>query len=183
MAHEKKRRAPTERTRLPAKTQLMLLTEAGYKCGVPTCRNILALDMHHIYEVSEGGSNDPLNLIVICSFCHDLYHRGVIKRESLYVYKSMLVAIAGAFDVLTIDQLLFLEPRAKDFLVVSGDGLLRFARLIAANLASAELKVNNNFQLVTYVVNITTKGRMVVQAWREGNRARLEQALAMNAAT
>jgi len=64
-------------------------------------------------EVSAGGSDDPTNLIALCSFCHDLYHRGTIKAESIYVYKSMLVAITRAFDVEAIDRLLFLESCRK----------------------------------------------------------------------
>jgi len=42
---------PRERDNLPLKTRVIVLTESGYRCAVPTCRNILALDMHHIWEV------------------------------------------------------------------------------------------------------------------------------------
>lgn len=45
---------PRERSKLPLKTVTAVLTEAGYRCAVPTCRGILALDMHHIWEVSAG---------------------------------------------------------------------------------------------------------------------------------
>ena len=45
---------PRERDKLPVNTRVMVLAEAGYRCAVPTCRNILALDMHHIWEVSGG---------------------------------------------------------------------------------------------------------------------------------
>ena len=89
----------------------------------------------------------------------------------------MLVAITRAFDVEAIDKLLFLDPLKRDFLVVSGDGLLHFARLIAAGLASVELKANNNFQLVAYAVNISEKGRQLVEAWKEGDRTRLQQVM------
>lgn len=164
---------PRERDRLPQKTRIIVLTESGYRCAVPTCRQILALDMHHIWEVSAGGSDDPSNLIALCPTCHGLYHRGNIKAESIYVYKAMLVAITRAFDVEAIDQLLFLEACKKDFLVVSGDGLLHFSRLIAAGLATVEQKSNNNWQLVTYAVNIQDKGRQLIEAWRQGDRTRL----------
>ena len=60
----------------------------------------------------------------------------------------MLVAITSAVDVQAIDRLLFLNSCEPDFLVVSGDGLLYFARLIAARRAEREQKANNNFQLV-----------------------------------
>jgi hypothetical protein len=166
---------PQERTNLPAKTKLILLTESGYRCAVPTCRNILALDFHHIWEVSKGGSNDPANLIALCSYCHDLYHRKTIQQESIYIYKAMLVAITRAFDVEAIDQLLFLEQCAKDYLIVSGDGLLSFSRLIAAGLATMEQKANNNDLLVTYAINISDKGKLLITAWRQGDRTRLKQ--------
>ena len=109
--------------------------------------------------------------------CHGLYHRGTIKAESIYVYKSMLVAIARAFDVEAIDRLLFLESCKKDFLVVSGDGLLHFGRLIAGGLASVNQKSNNNWQIVTYAVNISPKGRQLIEAWKQGDRTRLRKVM------
>src|SRR5262249_24408098 len=120
-----------ERKDIPVKTDTIVLTEAGYRCAVPTCRGILALDMHHIWEVAEGGGDEPFNLIALCPTCHALYHRGTISADSIYAYKAMLVAISRAFDLEAVDRLLFLNMCPKDFLVVSGDGLLHFARLIA----------------------------------------------------
>lgn len=168
---------PRERDNLPLKTRVIVLTESGYRCAVPTCRNILALDMHHIWEVSAGGSDDLSNLVALCPTCHALYHRGTIKQESIYVYKAMLLAITRAFDVEAIDRLLFLESCKKDFLVVSGDGLLHFGRLIAAGLASVDQKSNNNWQFVTYAVNISDKGRHLIEAWKQGDRTRLRQVM------
>ena len=55
----------------------------------------------------------------------------------------MLVAISRAFDLDAVDRLLFLSACKKDFLIVSGDGLLHFARIIAAGMASVEQKANN----------------------------------------
>src|SRR5260370_33623466 len=155
---------PRERDNLPLKTRVILLTESGYRCAVPNCRNILALDMHHIWEVSAGGSDDPSNRIALCPTCHALYHRGTIRQESIYVYKAMLVAITRAFDVEAIDRLLFLESCKKDFLVVSGDGLLHFSRLIAAGLATVEQKPNNNWHLATYAVTIHDKACQRIKA-------------------
>lgn len=169
----KSNREPRERESLSPRTRLLVLTESGYRCAVPTCRGILALDMHHIWEVSAGGGDDPSNLVALCPTCHALYHRGTINQSSIYAYKSMLVAITRAFDVGAIDQLLFLESCETDFLVVSGDGLLHFARLIAAGLASVEQKANNSWQIVTYAINLTQKGRQLVEAWRMGDRVRL----------
>jgi hypothetical protein len=168
---------PRERDKLSAKTRLTVLTESGYRCAVPTCRNVLALDIHHIWEVSAGGGDDPANLVALCSYCHDLYHRGTIQTESIHIYKAMLVAITRAFDFEAIDRLLFLGSCAKDYLVVSGDGLLHFGRLIAAGFATGVQKSNNNWQVVTYAVNISDKGRMMIEAWKKGDRTRLKQVM------
>lgn len=170
-------KAPRERKNLPVSTKIQVLTEAGYRCAVPTCRMLLAMDIHHIWEVEAGGGDSPSNLIALCPTCHRLYHQGHISRESIYAYKSMLVAISRAFDLDGVDRLLFLRPLSKDFLVVSGDGLLHFGRLIAASLAEVEQKANNNFQLVTYAVNITPKGAQIIDAWRKGDRITLLQTL------
>src|ERR1700730_10302404 len=170
----KKGANPRERRNLSQKTKVMVLTESGYRCAVPSCRGILALDMHHIYQVAQSGSDDPSNLIALCPTCHSLYHRGNISSDAIYTYKAMLVAISRAFDLDAVDQLLFLEPLNEDFLIVSGDGLLHFSRLIAAGLASVDLKANNNWQVVTYSVNITAKGKLLIHAWRQGDRTRLK---------
>ena len=71
---------------------LAVLTEAGYRCAVPTCRTILAIDLHHIIEVSQNGTNNPDNLIALCPTCHALYHRGIIHKESISRWKDVLVA-------------------------------------------------------------------------------------------
>lgn len=168
---------PRERQKLALSTVTQVLTEAGYRCAVPTCRGILALDMHHIWEVSAGGGDDPANLIALCPTCHALYHRGTISSESIYTYKSMLVAVGRAFDVEAVDRLLFLSMCPKDYLVVSGDGVLHFSRLIAAGLVSVEQKANNAWQLVTYAVNISEKGRMLINAWRQGDRTAIATVL------
>ena len=89
----------------------------------------------------------------------------------------MLVALSHAFDFESIDRLLFLNLYPNDFLVVSGDGLLLFARLIAAGLAQVQLKANNAWQLVTYAVNISPKGKQLIDAWKQGDRTRLTRAL------
>ena len=168
---------PVERKKLPLSTLTIVLTEAGYRCAVPTCRGILALDMHHLWEVRAGGGDDVSNLVALCPTCHALYHRGTISSESIYAYKAMLVAIGRAFDVEAIDRLLFLIMCPKDYLVLSGDGVLHFARLIAAGLVTVEQKANNAWQLVTYAVNISEKGRMLITAWQNGNRVAISAAL------
>lgn len=176
MAKKKPTTTPSERIKLSLKTTTIVLTEAGYRCAVPTCRQILALDMHHIWEVSAGGGNDPANLIALCPTCHRLYHRGTISPESIYAYKAMLVALSNAFDIESIDKLLFLHKIPKNYLALSGDGVLQFARLIAADLVEFEMKANNAWQIVTYTLQLTQKGKLLVDSWVSGDRESIQSA-------
>jgi hypothetical protein len=123
------------RTAIPNLIRVAVLTEAGYRCAVPTCRTILAIDMHHLLPVSEGGGNTTANLIALCPTCHALFHRGEISRDSIYTWKSLLVSFSLAFDQRDIDDLLFLDTPQPYSLEVSGDGVVKFSRLIGAGLA------------------------------------------------
>src|SRR5450631_3802274 len=55
-----------------------------------------------------------------------LYHRGTIKKESIYTWKSLLVALTRAFDVSALDQLLLLNRPEVAKLRASGGGVLSF---------------------------------------------------------
>ncbi len=171
----KKQNPPVERKRIPTNIKTQILTEAGYRCAVPTCRDLLLLDLHHIYQVSEDGKDEAANLLALCPTCHARYHRGHIPREAIFAYKSTLVAINRAFDLEAIDRLMFLESLSKDFLIVSGDGVLHFDRLIGAGLASFSSKSNNNGLLVTYAVNLSPKGKMLIEAWKSGDHLKIKQ--------
>ena len=164
------------RRAIPSSVALKVLTEAGYRCAVPTCRTILAIDLHHLIPVSEGGENDPQNLLALCPTCHGLHHRGTIPLEALRVYKGMLVALTGAFDYNAIDDLIFLYKLPENSLAISGDGVLKFSRLIAAGLAAFRLLMQNG-PMVLYQVGVTEKGEAVVNAWMSGDRQALTKAM------
>ena len=169
---------PTERKNLPVNLRIAVLTEAGYRCAVPACRTILALDLHHIWEVSEGGNDNLSNLIALCPNCHGLYHRGTIRQESIHAWKGLLVALNAAFDRDSVDLLMFLDAMT-DELLVSLDGLLRFARLVSARLVLIE----KNLSWVSgtppsYKVYLSERGLLLVEAWKAGDREAVRRALA-----
>jgi hypothetical protein len=166
--------APTRKA-IPKATAIQVLTEAGYRCAVPTCRQILALDIHHIVEVSEGGDNNPQNLLPLCPTCHALFHRGTIARDAIYAWKAMIVSLSHAFDTQAIDDLLFLaNPAVTEHLQVSGDGVIKFSRLIGAGLAAFDLYMRNG-PIVLYRVGLTEKGAQLIRAWQSGNRQALAE--------
>jgi hypothetical protein len=90
--------------------------------------------------------------------------------------------LSRAFDVSTIDDLLFLSSKAINNLTISGDGVLKFSRLIAAGLAEFHLVMQNG-PLVLYRVALTAKGRQLIDAWTSGNRQAVASALGEAAAS
>ncbi len=167
----------------PAKKNEVLM-EAGYRCAVPTCRNILAIDLHHIIKVSEKGGNDVTNLIALCGTCHDLYHKGVIRKDAIYNWKGLLIALNQAFDSESVDLLIFLCNLPSTDFKISGDGVLKFARLISSGLASFEkatltgTRVYDGIERPSfYNIHLTPKGKMLVDAWIKGDRTAVKNAL------
>jgi len=66
-----------------------LLVEAQHRCTICSER---CFEIHHIIESSEGGNDEPDNLIVICPNCHQhRYHRcSEFTRDQLRLYKKQL---------------------------------------------------------------------------------------------
>jgi HNH endonuclease len=164
----------TTRKAVPKATAIQVLTEAGYRCAVPTCRQILAIDIHHMVEVSEGGGNEPENLLPLCPTCHALHHRGTIPSDAIYAWKATIVSLSQAFDTQAIDDLLFLaNPDVANNLLVC-DGVARFSRLIGAGLARFAVDMRNG-PLIMYHIGLTDKGAHLIEAWQSGNRELLKQ--------
>lgn len=166
----------TRRKSLSAALKREVLTEAGYRCAVPTCRTILALDLHHIIPVEEGGPHTLSNLLALCPTCHALYTRGMISREAIHAWKTMVVTLSHAFDTETISLLLFLMRTKASDLLISADGVLRFAPLIAAELAVPHL-VWRQGPWQFYAIRLTTKGQRLLKAWCSGNRQQVKEVL------
>lgn len=88
----------------------------------------------------------------------------------------MLISLSHAFDTATIDDLLFLASPEAGNLLVSGDGVLKFSRLIGAGLSTFRLAMQNG-PLLLYAVTLTTKGAQLVSAWRSGDRQAVAQVM------
>ena len=87
------------RPNVPEHIRRHVLAEAGYRCAVPTCRTILAIDLHHIEPVSDGGSGLAENLVALCPTCHALHHRGTIPIEAIRAYKRALAELLQRPDL------------------------------------------------------------------------------------
>lgn len=168
------------RLAVPEAVKREVLIEAGYRCRVPTCRNLLIVDLHHIVDVAEGGGNEPGNLLPLCPTCHALYTRGQITRDAAKAWKAVLVSLNQAFDRRTIDDLIFLEGvgKSQEDFVCTGDGVTRFTQLYAAGLARYVYfyGMRGGMNVDSYRVAITPKGKRLLDAWRSGDSNAIGQA-------
>ncbi len=178
------------RRSIPQDVRREVLTEAGYRCAVPTCRTILLIDLHHIIPVSEDGDNSPDNLIALCPNCHALHHRKEIPQEAVRVWKGMLVTLNLAFDKDAMELLLFLTRKEQEERPYgyTSECVMRCAGLINAGLvdtdtfwdeeASGFLRSNSG---ADHTLRLTERGRLVVEAWKAGDKDALDRALAQGA--
>lgn len=70
------RRTVTDRTRR------IVLDRDGYRCAVPGCDHDLWLELHHVVHRSRGGTNEPSNLVSLCSAHHAMLHEGNLVAET-----------------------------------------------------------------------------------------------------
>src|SRR5882724_1891745 len=118
----------SDRKALSEKERHIILREAGYRCAVPGCNTILAIDIHHMVEVSKGGGNEPSNLLALCPTHHALYHRGEITQESIKQWKTRIVALNQVVDVSAeIDKKVQESFARRETLQKSGDQRKGFA--------------------------------------------------------
>lgn len=141
---------------MPSKTtpaqKRRIKEEAGFKCAIPSCGNTSPLDLHHILDSQDGGSDSDDNLICLCRNCHGRYHDGVIPRESLINYKLRLQRISADLfqheynflEKLFLDQIIELD--------IEGVNLAR--RLERREFVKITAKRDGMFKLT-----ITRKGR------------------------
>jgi len=191
-----------KRTAIPLDIKIQVLTESGYRCAVPTCRSILLIDLHHMVEVAEGGSNDPSNLLPLCPTYHALYHRQKISQTSIYAWKSLIVSLNASLSISALDEILFISNQPIE-LELSADGISKFSNLIGSGYATwsgsqseiKEIKPKDNlksnkglerikhlasqasgvvFVPAKYTIKLTDKGNQLVKALKEGDLNPLE---------
>lgn len=167
-----------------------VLREAGYKCANPICRNILTLQLHHILWVKDDGDSTATNLLALCGHCHDLHTHGHIPPTAISHWKGLLHALNHAFSKESMDLLLYLNRPDVEDVWYTGDGLLRFAGLVAAGLVElAESQFTVGYRngtgspptsppTTSVRVRLSEKGRRLVDSWLKGDEAGYKAALA-----
>jgi 5-methylcytosine-specific restriction endonuclease McrA len=68
-----------------------VLTRDQRRCRVPGCTHATFVDVHHIVPRSEGGPNQPTNLVTLCGG----HHRALTLCGTIQRYRIALVVDPG----------------------------------------------------------------------------------------
>ena len=80
-----------KKSRVPPLTKYeaeKIIKQRGTKCQYPHCQEKYSLDVHHIVQRSNGGTNNNSNLIVLCPTHHQKSDRGEIPATRLKMIVS-----------------------------------------------------------------------------------------------
>lgn len=199
MSKPKKKSPRTEPRNVRQEVRRAVLLEAGYNCVNPVCRLPL-IHVHHIDYVENGGPDTEENLIALCPNCHARVHAENIPDEAVKTWKTMVVMANHAWAKETLNALLFLDTSLAQNLYLTGDGVVRFTDLLVAGLAEATyvdyVGPRQNLYLLqapvdylvpgselakkAYKIDLTAKGKALVNAWKSGALDKLTGALAAN---
>jgi hypothetical protein len=67
---------PGERnsTTIAPRVRREVVARDRHRCRTPGCHHTRFLEVHHVVPRERGGTNDPANLVTLCSACHRLWH-------------------------------------------------------------------------------------------------------------
>lgn len=63
----------------------------GHRCSICGCPD--NLEVHHIIRRADGGSNNPVNLKLLCRKCHDDMHHNDSERCYSYIYMDFILRL------------------------------------------------------------------------------------------
>ncbi len=69
------RRGARNRATIPPSVRRAVLDRDRHRCRMPGCGSAHFLQVHHLVPREAGGSNQPDNLVTLCSGCHRALHR------------------------------------------------------------------------------------------------------------
>ena len=95
----------SERPAIPADMKRQVLVESGHRCAIPTCRQMVGVNIHHIVPWEICKEHKAENLIVLCANCHAHVHDNKIDRKALHMYKANLQLLHDRFTKFEVDVL------------------------------------------------------------------------------
>lgn len=161
-----------ERPPIPQPLRRQVLMEAGYRCAIPTCRQI-PVDLHHIIPWATVKAHTFDNLIALCRNDHGLAGDGVIDRKALALYKRNLSLVNSRYGDMErrligyfaqnpdIKQAGFPTPHTFEFMNLLDDGLV-------SEVHSGMNVMGGGFDMSPKIYVLTPAGIQFVSRWAAG---------------
>lgn len=154
------------RSKIPSELKRTILTEAGHRCAIPTCRHPTT-EIAHIIQYKEVKKHEYENLIALCPNCHTRYDKGEIDRKSMLLYKKKLVFLSERYSKYELNVLDYLRKQNK---------VIIYGHLSIKNILDEGLVANVNtlvhftyddgsVELQEFIIILTDKGRDFIKKW------------------
>lgn len=166
-----------KRPRIPMDVFRAVLTEAGHRCAIPTCR-AETTEIHHIKPWSKVKEHKFENLIALCPTCHARVGKGQIDRKSMRIYKANLSLLNSRYSSLELRVLeQFAQNPEHDAVLLPGiydililyllkDGILQCTHgtsgITTGTMTSLKTAITT---MGPYPYQLTPKGKELVEHW------------------
>jgi len=154
------------RPSIPIELKRKVLTEAGHRCSIPTCR-FPTTEIAHIIPWATVKEHTYMNLIALCPNCHTRYDKGEIDKESMMIYKQKLMFISDKFSHFEINVLDHLSN--KNHALINGELLIKDLideQLVEIDEVYTSITYDDNSEdLNTFSVRLTSKGHEFIRQW------------------
>ena len=157
-----------DRPPIPAELRRRVLVEAGHRCAIPTCRDII-VDVAHIIPYEKCKEHKYENLIALCPNCHRRADRGEIDTKSLRLYKANLRYTHDKFSQFEVDILFETYKLKSNQVILFPEYLMLLVRrlldagYIERTVRKATAKIGG-LKLNADHLRITQKGREFVES-------------------
>jgi hypothetical protein len=107
----------SDRESIPPETKQLVLGRDDYACQLCGCLGSQAggdasLHLHHRESPSEGGSNDPSNLVTLCANCHHHHHSTRLSEDEIQLNLDDYDISTTPADTKIVDAIETVAPAA-----------------------------------------------------------------------
>lgn len=155
---------------IPTKLKRKILTEAGHRCAIPTCR-FPTTEIAHITPWAIVKEHSYMNLIALCPNCHTRFDKAEIDKKSMEIYKQKLMFISDKFSHFEVNVLDYLKNKQRALI----NGELQIKNLLDEQLVEITDKYSSmsyddgTEDLINFSIKLSLKGIDFIRQWNDPN--------------
>lgn len=154
------------REKIPANLKRQILTEAGHRCAIPTCR-FPTTELAHIIPYSKVKKHDAYNLIALCPNCHTRFDKKEIDKKSINIYKKKLIYLSDRYSRYELNVLSNLKNKGRMVLngLISVINLLDNKLIINKKTITSFQYDDGENEIGEFIAVLTPKGKKFIEKW------------------